>query len=500
MKYVLALDQGTTSSRAILFDQEANIVSVAQREFEQLFPRNGWVEHDAETIWTSQLEVAREAIERANAGAGDIAAIGIANQRETVVVWDRATSEPVGNAIVWQDRRTSDHCERLVADGCEELIRERTGLVVDPYFSSTKLRWVLDSSPDLRRQAEAGELAFGTVESWLVWRLTKGAVHVTDASNASRTQLLGIRDANWDEELLALFDVPREILPSVVGNSEVVGESDPKWFGGAIPIGGLAGDQQAALFGQVCYEPGLAKNTYGTGCFALMHTGTELVTSENRLLTSIAWRLGDRLEYALEGSVFVAGAAVQWLRDGLGIIEKSSDVEPLARSVEDSGGVSFVPAFTGLGAPYWDPRARGTLTGLTRGTTRGHIARAALEGIAHQAADVLEAMQADRGGPLDELRVDGGAANNDLLMQMQADLLGAPVVRPKVTETTAFGAAALAGLAVGFWPNRESIVDVWSVDRRFEPRSSTAEIAEQRRGWRDAVARACVDSRGRSPG
>ncbi len=489
MKYVLALDQGTTSSRALLFDHDTRVVGVAQQEFEQHFPRPGWVEHDPDTIWRSQLDVAREVLETTGVVPSEIAAIGIANQRETTVVWDRRTGRPVGNAIVWQDRRTAERCRRLVTDGHLPLIRSRTGLLADAYFSASKIEWILDSSPGLRDRAEAGEFAFGTIDSWLVWQLLGGR-HVTDPSNASRTQLFDVHRGDWCDDLLQLFGIPRSMLPEVVGNSEVVGETVPEWFGGSIPVAGMAGDQQAALFGQVCFSPGLAKNTYGTGCFALVNTGETAADSDNELLTSVAWRIGDRTEYALEGSVFVAGAAVQWLRDGLGILESASEVEALAASVEDSGGVQFVPAFTGLGAPHWDSDARGTLVGLTRGTTRAHVARATLEGIAHQVVDVLDAMQADTGRPLAELRVDGGASRNDLLMQMQADLLGYPVVRPETTETTALGAALLAGLAVGFWPNREAVAERWQVERRFEPNLSSDEVSRSRDRWRDAVARA----------
>ena len=483
MKYVLALDQGTTSSRAIVFDENGGMCAVAQKEFRQIFPQPGWVEHDADEIWSTQLGVAVEAVAQAGLKNSDIAAIGITNQRETTVVWDRRTSKPICNAIVWQDRRTADRCRALKAAGHEQLFRERTGLVLDPYFSGTKLAWILDTVPDARARAEKGELAFGTVDSWLVWKLTDGQAHVTDPSNASRTLLFNIQTGEWDSELLKILNVPRSLLPDVRSSSEVYGQMK------GIPIAGIAGDQQAALFGQLCTEPGLAKNTYGTGCFMLMNTGTRLVTSKNQLLTTVAWRLGNRTEYALEGSVFVAGAVVQWLRDSLGIIKTSADVEALAKSVPDSGGVYFVPAFVGLGAPHWDPYARGSIVGLTRGSTAAHIARAALESISFQTADVMQAMQADSGIQLKELRVDGGASRNDLLMQFQADALGIPVIRPAVSETTAWGAACLAGLATGVWSNPRDLAKCWKADKSFTPQNSSREqgrLAE----WRRAVDRA----------
>lgn len=487
-KYVLALDQGTTSSRAIVFDRRGAGVASAQKEFRQIFPKPGWVEHDAAEIWSTQLACAQSALRQAGASASDIAAIGVTNQRETVVLWDRATGAPVANAIVWQDRRTAERCAELRAAGVEELIRAKTGLVIDPYFSATKLAWLLDHVPGARARAERGELAFGTVDSWLIWNLTAGAQHVTDVSNASRTQLFDLAALDWDDELLALFGVPRPLLPRVTRSSEQVGETT--LFGRAIPIAGNAGDQQAATFGQACFEPGMAKNTYGTGAFMLMNVGATPQPSVNRLLSTAGWTLGTGAPaYMLEGSVFVAGAVVQWLRDGLALFARSDDVEALARQVHDAGGVFLVPAFVGLGAPHWDPDARGTIVGLTRGTTKAHVARAALESIAFQSFDVLEAMQRDAARPLTELRVDGGAARNDLLMQFQSDVMGVPVVRPVVTETTALGAAYLAGLASGFWADTGEIASLWRVDRRFEPAMS----ADQRDGmigeWRRAVER-----------
>jgi glycerol kinase len=490
MPYILALDQGTTSSRAIVFDRDGNAIALAQKEFRQHFPRPGWVEQDGREIWASQAGVAAEALTRAGIGAAELAAIGITNQRETTLVWDRATGEPVCNAIVWQDRRTAPLCDRLKADGQEPLFRERTGLVLDPYFSGTKLAWVLDEVPGARARAEAGEILFGTVDSWLIWNLTGGRRHCTDASNASRTLLYDIRKGEWDPELLEILRIPAAMLPEVVPSSGVCAETAPGIFGAGIPIAGVAGDQQAALFGQACTRPGMAKNTYGTGCFMLMHTGQKPVVSRNRLLTTVAWQADGVTEYALEGSVFVAGAAVQWLRDGLGIIRSSADVERLAGSVPDNGGVFLVPAFTGLGAPHWDPYARGVITGITRGTTAGHIARAALESIAFQSADLLWAMEADAGIPLAELRVDGGATANTLLMQFQADLLGVPVVRPRVTETTALGAAYLAGLAVGFWRDREEIARLWQEERRFLPAMARDRAAALLRQWGRALERA----------
>jgi glycerol kinase len=492
MPHVLALDQGTTSSRAIVFDESGAEVAIAQREFQQIFPRPGWVEHDPLEIWDSQLAVARQALRSAGLAAGDLAAVGITNQRETVVVWDRVTGLPVTHAIVWQDRRTAEVCDRLKREGREPLFRERTGLVLDPYFSGTKLAWILDHVPGARTYAgdHAGRLAFGTVDSWLLWKLTGGALHATDVTNASRTLLWNLHTGDWDDELLKLLNVPREILPAVRSSSEVYGETLAELLGAPVPIAGVAGDQQAALFGQACLRPGMVKNTYGTGCFLLMNAGDRPVVSRHQLLTTPAWRIGGRTEYALEGSVFVAGAVVQWLRDGLGLIRSAGEIEALAASVPDAGGVVLVPAFTGLGAPHWDPYARGALLGVTRGTTAAHIARAALEAIAFQVADVLDAMAADSGVPVAELRVDGGAAVNDLLMQLQADLAGVPVVRPRVQETTALGAAYLAGLATGVWKDTGDIADRWQVERRFEPALDRDRAAAQRARWNRAVERA----------
>jgi len=488
MKYILSLDQGTTSSRAILFDHAGSIVAVAQKEFPQIFPKPGWVEHDPRDIWSTQAGVAAEALTKANVGAADVAAIGITNQRETTVVWDRATGEPVYNAIVWQDRRTAGICDRLRARKLDRVIRRKTGLVLDAYFSATKVQWILENVKGARARAKAGELAFGTVDSWLVWNLTGGKVHVTDASNASRTMLFDISKGEWDDELLKLFGVPRSMLPEARSSSEVYGVT--KLLGTPIPIAGIAGDQQAALFGQACTKPGMAKNTYGTGCFMLMNTGTKRIASKNNLLTTVAWRIGDRTEYALEGSIFIAGAVVQWLRDGLEFFRSAAEIEALAAGVSDTGGVYLVPAFAGLGAPHWDQYARGTIVGLTRGSTKAHIARAALEGIVLQVMDVLKAMEADAGIKLKELRVDGGASANDLLMQLQADLLNVPVVRPKVAETTALGAAYLAGLAVGFWKNQADIARQWQVDKRFKPAMKTAARSRITKGWVRALGRA----------
>jgi len=490
MKHILALDQGTTSSRAIVFDHHGRIRAVAQKEFEQIFPRPGWVEHDPDEIWSSQTGVAAEAIARAGLTAADIAAIGITNQRETAVVWDRASGRPIHNAIVWQDRRTAGLCDELKSGGHEALIRDKTGLVIDAYFSATKVRWILDNVDGARQRAEAGELAFGTVDSWLIWKLTGGRTHVTDVTNASRTMLYDIHAGAWDDELLKLLQVPRPLLPEVRSSSEVYAETAEGLFARPIPIAGIAGDQQAALFGQMCTQRGMVKNTYGTGCFMLLNTGDEAVPSENRLVTTIAWERNGRVAYALEGSIFIAGAVVQWLRDGLGIIRTSAEVEKLAASVEDNGGVYLVPAFAGLGAPHWDQYARGIVAGITRGTTAAHLARAALEGIAYQVADVLTAMQADSGIEVSELRVDGGAAANDLLMQFQSDLLGAPVVRPQIVETTALGAAYLAGLAVGYWNDIEDVRAQWAEDRRFVPDMSPERVAELRAGWGRALERA----------
>ncbi len=488
MKYILALDQGTTSSRAIVFDQGGNILSIAQEEFRQIFPKPGWVEHNPSEIWASQSNVAGKALLKARLSATDIAAIGITNQRETTVVWDRKTGQAIGNAIVWQDRRTASFCDRLRTRGLAPLIRRKTGLVLDAYFSGTKVKWILENTPGAAARAKAGDLAFGTVDSWLVWNLTGGKVHVTDVSNASRTMLFNIRTGDWDDELLKMFGIPRAMLPEVRSSSEVYGETS--LFSGSIPIAGMAGDQQAALFGQGCTRPGMVKNTYGTGCFMLMNTGPKPIVSKNNLLTTIAWRIGDRTEYALEGSIFIAGAVVQWLRDGLGILKASSDVESLAAQVPDTGGVYLVPAFAGLGAPHWDQYARGILAGITRGTKAAHIARAALEGIAYQVMDVLKAMERDAGIRLKELRVDGGACANNLLMQFQADLLGVPVVRPRVAETTALGAAYLAGLAVGYWKDQKDIAAQWLADRRFTPSMKPAVRKKLCAGWTKALKRA----------
>ena len=490
MSFILALDQGTTSSRAIVFDHAGAIKASAQKEFRQIFPQPGWVEHDPNEIWETQVGVAAEAITRAGIGARDIAAIGITNQRETTVVWDRRTGKPVHNAIVWQDRRTAAACDELKKLGREALFSEKTGLVLDAYFSGTKLAWILDNVAGAREQASAGQLAFGTIDSWLIWKLTGGAAHVTDASNASRTLLFNIHRGDWDDELLELLAIPRAVLPLVVPSSAVVAETAGALFAARIPIAGIGGDQQAALFGQRCVSPGMVKNTYGTGCFMLMHTGAKPVRSHNKLLTTTAWRIGGRDEYALEGSVFIAGAVVQWLRDGLGIIKASADVGPLAASVADNGGVYFVPAFAGLGSPHWDPYARGAIIGLTRGTSAAHIARAALESIAYQTADVLRAMEADSGIKLSELRVDGGATQNDLLMQFQADLLGVRVVRPKVYETTALGAAYLAGLGIGYWQDAAEINAQWRTERVFDPGMPRARADQLVLGWNKALARA----------
>ena len=490
MKHILALDQGTTSSRAIVFGEDGSVRAQAQQEFRQIFPQPGWVEHDPEDIWASQLGVAQRALAAAGLEAADIAAIGIANQRETAILWERKSGQPVHNAIVWQDRRTADACAKLKRRGKNNTVRERTGLVIDPYFSATKLAWMLDSIPGLRLHAERGELAFGTVDSWLVWKLSGGALHVTDVSNAARTMLYDIHKGEWDEKLLALFRVPRELLPRVLPSSQVYGESRKELFGAPIPIAGIGGDQQAALFGQACHAAGMAKNTYGTGCFMLLNTGQKAVPSKHGLLTTRCAQAGHEPQYALEGGVFIAGAVVQWLRDGLGVIRSSSEVEALAASVADSGGVYLVPAFAGLGAPHWDAYARGTMLGLTRGSTRAHIARAALEAIAFQSAEVLRSMRQDAGIRLKELRVDGGAAANDTLMQFQADILGVPVLRPKVLETTALGAAYLAGLATGVWQDTAAISRQWAVGRRFDPAMGRSEAEERMRGWTRALKRA----------
>ena len=487
MKYILALDAGTTSSRAIVFDHAGSAVASAQKEFRQIFPKPGWVEHDANEIWATQLQTAHDALKKMGLVASDIAGIGITNQRETTVVWDRDTGTPIHNAIVWQDRRTAGRCDQLKARGKAPVIKRKTGLVIDAYFSGTKLEWILKNVPGARAKAKAGKLAFGTIDTWLIWNLTGGRVHVTDPSNASRTMLFNLK-GDWDPELLKMLGVPRSVLPDVKSSSEIYGETT--LLGGSIPIAGIAGDQQAALFGQVCTQPGMVKNTYGTGCFMLMNTGTKPIASKNNLLTTVAWRIGNRTEYALEGSIFIAGAVVQWLRDGLGIIKSSSEVEALAAQVTDPDGVYLVPAFAGLGAPHWDQYARGLVAGVTRGTTAAHLARAALEGIAFQVADVLRAMQADARIKLKELRVDGGASANNLLMQFQSNLLDVPVVRPKVTETTALGAAYLAGLAVGFWKDQKQIAAQWQVDRRFTPTMKSAERKRLESGWRKALDRA----------
>jgi glycerol kinase len=487
-KYILALDQGTTSSRAILFDRQGQVFASAQQEYPQHFPQPGWVEHDALDIWNSQLACARQVLRESGVGADQVAGIGIANQRETTVLWDRATGEPIAPAIVWQDRRTAEECDRLRAAGAAGLIQGKTGLELDAYFSATKLQWLLDHVPGARARAERGELAFGTVDSWLVFRLC--GRHVTDVSNASRTMLFDIHRLRWDEELLDLFRVPPAILPQVVSSSEQVGVSNADWFGRPIPIAGIAGDQQAATFGQACHSKGMVKNTYGTGCFMLMNAGAEPPRSHNRLLSTVGWTVDGRTDYLLEGSVFMGGATIQWLRDGLGIIQHSGEVEALALSVPDSGGVMLVPAFVGLGAPHWDPYARGAIVGMTRGTTAAHIARAAVEAIAFQSAELLMAMQKDAACPVTEVRADGGAARNNLLMQFQADLLGVTVVRPKVTETTALGAAYLAGLALGFWASRGEIAAQWASDRRFEPAMDAAQRGDLLARWSRALAAA----------
>lgn len=487
-RYILALDQGTTSSRAILFDREGRMQGIAQQEFRQIFLQSGWVEHDANEIWSSQLNVAQQVLKQKNVSASDIAAIGITNQRETTVVWDRSTGEPIANAIVWQDHRTAGICDSLREQGRTALFQEKTGLVIDAYFSGTKLKWLLDHVPGARSRADRGELAFGTIDSWLIYKLC--GAHVVDTSNASRTLLFNIHTLQWDDELLSVLDIPRGLLPEVVSGSGVVGNTKTELFGGAIPIAGIAGDQQAATFGQACHSPGMAKNTYGTGCFMLMNTGKQAMTSKNSLLTTVGWTIDGQTDYMLEGSVFNAGAAVQWLRDGLGIIKHSEEVEALASSVPDTGGVFFVPAFAGLGTPYWDAYARGTMVGISRGTTKAHIARATLASIAYQTADVLDVMQKDASIGLRELRVDGGASCNDLLMQFQADVLGVPVVRPLVTETTALGAAYLAGLAVKFWESKDEIAAQWQIQKRFEPTMSAEERTDRLLTWRRAVQRA----------
>ncbi|MHC5003298.1 MAG: glycerol kinase GlpK [Planctomycetota bacterium] len=496
MRHVLALDQGTTSSRAILFDEGGSVAGVAQREFRQIFPRPGWVEHDPEEIWTTQIEVAAEVLAAAGLRPADVAAIGITNQRETTIAWDRRTGRAIGHAIVWQDRRTAPMIDRLKADGVEPLLTRKTGLVADAYFSGSKMAWLLEHVPEVRAAADGGHLAFGTVDSWLVHRLTDGALYLTDASNASRTLLYDIHAGAWDDELLEIFGVPRSALPEVRASSEVYGAVAPSLPLAGVPVAGIAGDQQAALMGQLCLERSMAKNTFGTGCFLLMNTGPEPVASKSGLVTTVAWRLGGETAYALEGSVFIGGAVVQWLRDGLGLIETAPEIESLAATVEDNGDVYLVPAFAGLGAPHWDPYARGTIVGITRGTTAGHLARAALESIVLQVADLADAMQADAGLRLPELRVDGGAAENDMLMQLQADVLQVPIVRPRVTETTALGAAYLAGLAVGFWRSTGDLAANWQVDRRFEPAMDPDRVAALRARWSEAVERARGWARG----
>lgn len=488
MSYILALDQGTTSSRAIIFDHDGNTIAVGQKEYTQIYPQNGWVEHDPDEIWRSQIETAAGALAKAGLGSADIAAIGITNQRETTVIWDRATGVPIHNAIVWQDRRTAGICDAVRASH-GETIRRKTGLETDAYFSASKIKWLLDNVPDARRRAEAGELAFGTIDTWLVWRLTAGRLHITDVSNASRTMLFDINTLDWDDELLAIFDVPRAILPDVRSSSEVYGEVETPVELSGISIAGIAGDQQGALFGQACFDAGSTKNTYGTGCFMLQNVGPSPVGSDNRLLSTVAWQIGGVTEYALEGSVFIGGAVIQWLRDSLGIIAASAEVEALAASVPDNGGVYFVPAFAGLGSPYWDQDARGTITGLTRGTGRAHIARAAVESIAFQTADLLTAMNADSGSHLSELRVDGGATANDALLQFQADILQIPVVRSKTSETTALGAAYLAGLATGFWLSKSDVAHHWQAERRFDPQMPMVEAERLLTEWAEAVRR-----------
>ena len=488
-QYILALDQGTSSSRAIVFDEKGTTCAVAQREFRQIFPQSGWVEHDPHEIWASQASVIAEAISIMDINGLNLAGIGITNQRETTIVWDSETEEPIYNAIVWQDRRTSDYCDELKKQGLTDMIRQKTGLIIDAYFSATKIKWILDNVAGARKRAEKGKLMFGTVDTWLIWRLTRGEVHVTDVSNASRTMLFNINTLDWDQELLDLFGIPRSMMPEVKSSSEVYGHTKTTIFAHKVPISGIAGDQQAALFGQMCTEPGMVKNTYGTGCFLLMNSGEKPILSQNNLITTVAWKIGDKVNYALEGSIFVGGSVVQWLRDGLHVINSSSEVEALASQVPDTNGVYFVPALTGLGAPWWDQYARGTITGISRGTTTAHIARAALEGIAYQTMDITAAMSRDAGVPLRELKVDGGASRNNLLMQFQADILGTKVIRPQVVETTAMGAAYLAGLAVGYWASIDEIRKQWQVDRVFEPSWDEKQIQTARSGWEDAVKR-----------
>ncbi|MBC7811978.1 MAG: glycerol kinase GlpK [Burkholderiales bacterium] len=490
-KTILALDQGTTSSRAILFDHDGRIVASAQQEFPQIYPQPGWVEHDPEQIWSSQLAVAQQALSKAGVSAADVGAIGITNQRETTIIWDRATGKPVYNAIVWQCRRTSDMCRALIEEGFNLTILAQTGLVTDAYFSGTKVAWLLDNVPGVRQRAENGELAFGTVDSYLIWRLTGGRLHITDVSNASRTLLFNIHRGEWSDEILSRLNIPRSLLPTLMPSSAIYGETDADIFGGAIALAGIAGDQEAATFGQACYEAGMAKNTYGTGCFMLMNTGSQAVESKHNLLTTVAWKLENQpMQYALEGSVFIAGAAIQWLRDEMKMIDSAAESEGIAQSIADTGGVYVVPAFVGLGAPYWDQYARGTIVGLTRGSGRAQIVRATLESIAYQTRDVVEAMKADSGIALKALRVDGGAVRNDFLMQFQADILGVPVQRPTVTETTALGAAYLAGLATGYWSSQAEIAQQWAVEKTFEPRMGSSERDELYAGWQKAVERA----------
>lgn len=488
-QFILALDQGTSSSRAIVFNEKGQPVASAQKEFTQIFPKPGWVEHNPQEIWSSQASVIAEAITSIGINGHNIAGIGITNQRETTIVWEAATGKPVYNAIVWQDRRTSEYCDSLNNYGKTEFIRRKTGLIIDAYFSATKIRWILENVPGAREKAEKGELRFGTVDTWLIWMLTRGEVHVTDVSNASRTMLFNIHDLAWDAELLELFGIPASMMPQVKSSSEIYGYTKTTIFAHEVPIAGVAGDQQAALFGQLCIEPGSVKNTYGTGCFMLMNSGSEPIMSSNNLLTTVAWKIGDTVNYALEGSIFVAGSVVQWLRDGLGIIKSSSEVEQLAASVQDNGGVYFVPALTGLGAPHWDQYARGGIYGISRGTTAAHIARAALEGIAFQTMDIVNAMQKDADVSLCELKVDGGASRNNLLMQFQADILGTEVIRPKVTETTALGAAYLAGLAVGYWKDINHIKEQWEAEKRFIPSAGADAVARAKAGWADAIGR-----------
>lgn len=486
-KYILALDQGTTSSRAVIFDKKGSIISVAQKEFTQYFPKPGWVEHDPVEIWSTQAGMAAEAVTKKGLSGANIAAIGITNQRETIVVWDKKTGEPVYNAIVWQDKRTSSYCDKLKTQGKETLIRERTGLVLDSYFSGTKVNWILENVVGARKRADSGELLLGTIDTWLIWNMTKGELHITDVTNASRTLLFNINTMDWDEELLQLFDIPKSMLPQVKQSSEIYGHTTPNFFATKIPIAGIAGDQQAALFGQMCTKPGMVKNTYGTGCFMLMNIGNTPTVSKNNLLTTVAWKINGKTQYALEGSIFIAGAVVQWLRDSLKIIKSSGEVEKLTKTVPSSEGVYFVPAFSGLGAPYWNQHAKGTIFGLTRGSTDAHIARAAVEAIAYQTMDVLKAMEADSGISIKELRVDGGATVNTMLMQFQADVLNTVTVRPKVVETTVMGAAYLAGLAVGYWKNLEEIQEIWQTDIHFQPTKDRAAIETGIEGWNKAV-------------